>query len=190
MSRHRHHHAGRSSRDILNADEVATGLGLKDGMSVLDLGCGDGNLSIGASRVVGDRGVVHALDVDEHAITSLRSEIKERNIQNIHPMIADATRRLPLDDGSIDCVLVANVMHGFVANDELDVVLPEVRRVLKESGLLGVVEFKKVEDTPGPPLSVRLPPAELDSVITPFGFRLMGTVGTGQFHYLALYGPC
>ena len=51
----KHMHHGKSSRDILDADEILKAAGLKSDDVFLDAGCGDGYISIEASSVVGDR---------------------------------------------------------------------------------------------------------------------------------------
>ena len=50
----------------------------------------------------------------------------------------------------------------------------EINRLLKPSGILGVVDFKKIEGSPGPPMSIRLSWDEAVSIIAPFGYQ-MGT---------------
>ncbi len=51
-------------------------------------------------------------------------------------------------------------------------------------GKLYILEFKKVEDGPGPPLSVRLSPEETEKVVAPFGFVKDRVIDLGPFHYL------
>ncbi len=60
----------------------------------------------------------------------------------------------------------------------------EIARVLKPGGRLCIIEFKKVEDGPGPPLSVRLSPEETEEVVAPLGFVKDRVTDVGPFHYL------
>ena len=61
-----------------------------------------------------------------------------------------------------------------------------IDRVLKPGGGLAIIEFKKVEDSPGPPLGVRLSPEETEEVVGRFGFMKERVMDLGPFHYLLM----
>jgi ubiquinone/menaquinone biosynthesis C-methylase UbiE len=183
----KHEHSGKSSKKILNAKKVIGMIGLEKGGSFLDVGCGDGYFSLEASKMVGKEGKVYALDVDDIGISSLRNEVSKKNIQNIEPIIADITGKIPLNDGIIDVCFMANVIHGFVENNEVENVFREVNRVLKPNGKIAVVEFKKNLGIAGPPRSIRLSPEELEKALGTHGFRKDKVVKAGFFNYLAIF---
>ena len=57
---------------------------------------------------------------------------------------------------SADVCLIATALHGFV-EDRIDQgVLTEIVRVVKPTGILAVMEFKKIDGPPGPPIYIRL----------------------------------
>jgi ubiquinone/menaquinone biosynthesis C-methylase UbiE len=182
--KHGHIHHSRSSRDILSAGKVLSGAGLKSGDKFLDAGCGDGFISIAASSVVGDEGMVYAVDAYPESIYMVKKEIQEKGINNLEAIVADITDKVPLDNDLIDLCVMANVLHGFVSNDELEKVMNEIRRVIKPGGVFAVVEFKKMEGSPGPPFKVRINPGDVEEAITPYGFKVMETVEVGDYHYL------
>ncbi len=182
--KHGHVHHSRSSRDILSADKVLSEAGLKSGDSFLDAGCGDGFISLAASSVVGDEGKVYAVDVYPESIDMVKKEVQEKGIKNLEATVADIMDKIPLDNDSIDLCVMANVLHGFVANDEVEPVINEIRRVVKPEGVFAVVEFKKMEGIPGPPFKVRISPGDVEEAITSYGFEVMGTVEVGDYHYL------
>jgi len=64
----------------------------------------------------------------------------------------------------------------------------EVARILKPEGKLAIIEFKKIEGPPGPPLHIRLSQEEVDDFLSPFGFQLEKTEDIGPYHYLSIYG--
>jgi hypothetical protein len=47
-----------------------------------------------------------------------------------------------------------------------------------------VVEFKKIEGTPGPPFDVRLNPQDVEDILIKYGFEVTETVEVGKYHYL------
>jgi len=54
-------------------------MGIQKGQTVLDYGCGIGSFSIPAAKMVGDDGVVYALDIHPLAIKAVEKNQKERN---------------------------------------------------------------------------------------------------------------
>ena len=186
-SEQRHQHAGKSSNAFLNAERVLQETGLKRGDKFLDVGCGEGHFSIAASKIVGNKGKVYAIDSYEKSIVVLKQQIHRDNIRNIEAIVADVTKEMPLPDATIDVCLMANVMHGFLANGEIPNVMTETARVMKTGSTLAVVEFQKIAGPPGPPISIRMTPEELDGLISGYGFEKNKVVEVGPFHYAAMF---
>jgi ubiquinone/menaquinone biosynthesis C-methylase UbiE len=184
---HGHYHAGRSSKAFLDAERVIQEISLKNGDKFLDVGCGEGRFSIAVSKIVGNKGKVYALDSYEKSIAILKEQIQREHIANIEAIVADATKKMPLPDAIIDVCLMANVMHGFLANGEVPAVMTEVARVMKTGSTLVVVEFKKNDGPPSPPISIRMTPEELEALISGYGFEKNKVVEVGQFHYAAMF---
>ena len=182
-----HHHAGKSSKAYLNAERVLQETGLKSGDKFLDVGCGEGYFSIAASKIVGNKGKVYAIDSYEESIVVLKQQIHRENIGNIEAIVADVTQKMPLPKAIIDVCLMANVMHGFLANGEVPSVMTEIARVMKVGSTLAVVEFQKVAGPPGPPISIRMTPEELEDLISGYGFKKNKVVEVGPIHYAAMF---
>ncbi len=183
----RFHHAGRSTQSLLDADKVLKVIGLKSGDVFLDAGSGSGYLSIAASEIVGAQGKVYAVDIDEPSIDILKKEIIDRKLRNIEAIVADMTDKTPLSTHSIDVCLVANVLHGFVENQETDGVMKEITRVVKFGGTLAIVEFKKERDIPGPALAIKLSPKQTASAITPYRYSEKQVSEVGTYHYASIF---
>lgn len=182
-----HQHAGRSTRGLLNPERVLIEIGLKKGDTFLDAGCGDGYFSISASEIVGGEGRVYAVDIYEASIDALKREIGGREITNLKAITADITGRTLLASQSIDVCLMANVLHGFVENKEVAGALKEITRTLKTGATLAVVDFKKISNTPGPPLSIRMTPEEVAAIITPYHYQKKQVIEVGPYHYAAVF---
>src|SRR5512135_969553 len=91
--------AGKSSFDLIDAGEFFARLGLREGDRVADLASGVGRYSLEIAKAVGARGVVHAVDLWEEGVETLRRRVREEGIGNVRPLRADITERIPLDDG-------------------------------------------------------------------------------------------
>jgi ubiquinone/menaquinone biosynthesis C-methylase UbiE len=144
-------------------------------------------MSLAASEIVGPHGKVYAIDIYEPSIDTLNKEINERKLKNIEAMVADMTDKTPVPTHGVDVCLVANVMHGFVENEEADKVMIEITRLLKFGGTLAIIEFKKERDIPGPPLNVKLSPRQTTSLITPYRYREKQVVEVGPYHYASIF---
>ena len=179
----KHFHHGRSSKEILDSNRVLSTIELKKGDTFLDAGCGDGYISLAASKIVGEEGKVYAVDVWEESIDAFKEKIESENIKNIEAAVADITQKIPVDDESIDILYMGNVLHGFIENNEVETVMKEIRRVIKQGGSFAVVEFKKEESTHGPPLHVRITPEEVEEVAKNYGFTVKKVEEVGTYHY-------
>lgn len=178
--------AGKSSFALIDPAAFLAHLELHPGARVLDAACGAGRYSVEIAGRLGGTGAVHAVDAWGEGIESLRQQVRREGLGNIHPIVADITRRLPLADGSIDVCLMATILHDLPAEGR-DAALDEAARVLRPGGLLAVVEFKKVDRGPGPPQAVRISEPEAEALIGRHGFRRANAVGLGEFTYLVTF---
>lgn len=184
--KHKHHHAGKSSRNIISADKVFEVLNLSQGIVFLDAGCGDGYFSVEVALRLGSNSKIITVDVHKESLEKLRKEIEERELSNIEILEADITKRLPLEDKSVDIYFIANVLHGF-DEDEKERVLKEAKRILKEGGKLVVIEFKKEPMTVGPPLEIRISEEELKRFLENLGFIFERSFNISLYSYLAIF---
>ena len=106
-------------------------MGLQKGQAVLDYGCGIGSFAIPASKMVGNNGVVYALDIHPLATKTVEKEARKRGISNIKTILADRDTGLP--NGSVDIVLLYDVLQMIRGKEGL---LRELHRVLKSGGSL------------------------------------------------------
>jgi precorrin-6B methylase 2 len=63
---------------------------LKSGSTFIDLGCGEGFFAIPAAKIVGDKGKVYALDVNEQAIGALQKKADEQGLTNLSTRVGAA----------------------------------------------------------------------------------------------------
>jgi cyclopropane fatty-acyl-phospholipid synthase-like methyltransferase len=112
---------------------------LSDGMTVVDLGSGDGYFLCRLSRAVGARGRVIATEIDEQLVRDLNRRAAREQLTNVDVV------RAPTDDvgiapGSADRILLVNVWHH-IANRKR--YAARVARALKPGGKMVVVDFKR-----------------------------------------------
>ena len=151
---------------------------------------GRGDYAIAASQTVGDEGLVYAIDLSEEGISTLVEKASAKGIKNIKAIVGDVGKRIPIETHSVDVCLMATVMHEIVQTRAADKALKEAARVLKSHGSLGIIEFNKVDRPPGPPIHIRLTPEEVESIVTPHGFRKEQVIDVGPHNYLITFDLC
>ncbi len=179
--------AGKSSFDLIDFATFLSAVDLRGEIVFLDVACGIGNYAIEIARQIRETGTVHALDLWEEGITKLRLKAGSLGLENIDAAVCDVSKKIPLDDHSVDICLMATVLHDLVEDGTHHGALKEIVRVLKPAGLLAVVEFKKMPGPPGPPEKVRLSPEELLQILEPLGFQCRDTADLGTVIYLSLF---
>jgi ubiquinone/menaquinone biosynthesis C-methylase UbiE len=123
-------------RDLMSPrDDVLQEVGIRPGFTVLDYGCGPGAYVPGVAERVGKTGVVYALDLHPLAVRRVQDLARKRQWTNVKTICSDCETGLP--DGSVDVVLLYDVFHML---SEPDAVLTELHRVLKEDGVLSVID--------------------------------------------------
>jgi ubiquinone/menaquinone biosynthesis C-methylase UbiE len=176
--------AGKSSFDLVDPEKVFAELRLQPETVLLDVACGVGNYALASAEFIGPEGVIHAVDLWEEGIAALRARADELALTQVHAEVGDVSRRLPAEDGSVDVVLMATVLHDLVQAGTAEGTLREIARVLKPRGRLVIIEFDKVESEPGPPAAIRLSPGEVAEIASPYGFREEHVKAVGPTTYL------
>ncbi len=184
--KHWHEHHGASSRDHLDAARILRRMGPEEGEVLLDLGCGDGHFSVAAAGVVGEGGVVYALDSFHDSMAALKEELAKAEIANVYPLEFDATLAIPLAQETVDFVLMANVLHGFEYNGELRDVMSLLEPTLRPGARILVIEFGDSPDGKGPPAEVRLTPKKTSEILAKFGFHVTRSEPVSDRHYALL----
>lgn len=179
--------AGKSSFNLVDSKKLFSELRLKENTTLLDLACGSGAYSIAASEYIGEEGLIYAVDLWKEGIDNLLKEVKIKQINNIHANIADISIHIPTESSCIDVCLMATVLHDLIQDDTDQETLGELKRVLKPNGSLAIIEFKKIEGPPGPPIQIRISPEKLDAILFSHDFRKVLTTDIGPYNYLSIF---
>jgi ubiquinone/menaquinone biosynthesis C-methylase UbiE len=106
---------------------------LEPGMDLLDCGCGPGAITVGLAQYVAPGHVV-GIDICSDQFHVGESLAAERGVANVSFQRADLTK-LPFDDASFDGVFAHGVLYHL---SDVQAALQEMRRVLRDSGLIAV----------------------------------------------------
>ncbi|OGN03077.1 MAG: hypothetical protein A2651_03625 [Candidatus Yanofskybacteria bacterium RIFCSPHIGHO2_01_FULL_42_12] len=167
---------------FLNPDLIINEFGLREGMSVADFGSGAGYFTILVAERVGKEGRVYALDIMESALDSVRAKARAAGLENVEIIRTnlEVVGSSGLADQSQDVVLVANILFQSEKKSEI---IREARRVLKDSGLLVIIDWKKDAGGFGPPDNLRTEEAAMRSLAVGGGLVFERNFDAGQFHF-------
>lgn len=112
-------------------------LGVFQGMSVADLGCGTGLFTVEMARRVGETGAVHAVDIQVPMLDHARRFISEAGVEKPVRYHHSGIHTLPIPDQSVDVALMVAVLGELPAKT---LALDEVRRILKPGARLAISE--------------------------------------------------
>ncbi len=179
-----YNHDGRSQWQ--DAPAILAVIGLKPGDTLADIGAGDGYFSIPAAKIVGDSGVILALDAYPEAISDLNAAALATGLKNIKTIVGEAETSL-ICSNCADIVLMANVLHDF--NDPV-AALKNARLALKPGGRLIDLDWRKEQDQPfGPPFTIRFDQERATALLKEAGFRVFASELVGPFHYMLVAEP-
>lgn len=111
-------------------------LGISEGMTVLDVGCGKGVTTELISEIVGDTGKVIGIDSNQNAIAAATFNAQSKNISNITYVCSDISD-LTEKENEFDAILGRRVLM-YLPNPKT--ILKELSKLLKPNGILGFQE--------------------------------------------------
>ncbi len=122
---------------INRAATIVQHLELAQGMSVVDVGCGPGRVTIPVACAVGQTGEVVALDIQAGMLQQTHEKARAANLTNI-TFLESGIGEKKLRHNKFDRALLVTVL-GEIPNQEA--ALKEIFDVLKPGGMLSVTEI-------------------------------------------------
>jgi len=161
--------------------------GVQAGMRVADFGCGrTGHVAFPTAHLVGERGMVYAVDIVQEYLENIRSRSRSERYGNVQAIWADIEKAngVPIPSRTLDTVLFVSVI--WMLRDAATA-LSEAARVLKPGGTLVIVEWLKPLGTLGPAADALIRPSSLGKLAAVAGFTTIDNMKIGEYHYCALF---
>jgi ubiquinone/menaquinone biosynthesis C-methylase UbiE len=171
-------------RSWYDPEAILDAIGLKEGMTFVDVGCAHGFFSILAAKVVGAKGKVYAVDVNETALERLQQKAKEEGLTNITTKAAAAEETIFCKECA-DFVFFSMSLHDFRDPSK---VLANAREMIKPEGKLVDLDWKKQEMPFGPPERIRFSEAKVTELLEAADFAVE-SITIGQYHYVVTAKP-
>lgn len=109
---------------------------IKEGMTVLDLGCGPGFFSLDIAQMVGDAGQVIAADVQEGMLQKVKVKIKDTELEDRITLHKCDKGRIAVSE-QVDFILLFYLVHEVPSVSDL---FNEIVAILKPKGQALIVE--------------------------------------------------
>lgn len=124
-------------RRVQPPKRVVDWIDIQEGMEVLEIGPGTGLFTIEAARRAGPKGNVYAIDIQPEVISMLDDRLQREGIANTKTETG-SVYDLPYLDDTFDRVFMVAVIGELRDKKKA---LREIKRILKEDGLLAIAEF-------------------------------------------------
>jgi len=131
---------------LLDSKKILQKIGVTQGSRVADLGCGKiGQFVYPSSEIIGEDGMVYAVDVQKEILNELKKGIEHRNLKNAQIVWADlenfGSTKIP--EGTLDYIFLVTVLHQSKKQEQI---IKEATRLLKIGGKLLIIDWK--QDSP------------------------------------------
>ncbi len=111
---------------------------VRGGMTVLDFGCGPGFVTVELAKMVGPSGRVIAVDVQDGMLRKLKEKVAGTDLESRVKIHKCDERRIGVSE-QVDIVVAFWVFHELPDQKSI---LDEIRKILKDKGLLILFEPK------------------------------------------------
>ena len=161
--------------------ETLKKLGLRPGMTFVDIGAGTGFFARAAAEIVGPAGRVFAADIAQGMLEFMRSQGIPANMTPI----LSGEYSVPVSDGIADMSFMA-----FVAHETPDLVrfIGEAARLTASGGKVVIVEWKKQTEEQGPPEAERLAESSMLDQLAPH-YTVLEHGALNASHYFVVLQP-
>ncbi|MEM6415888.1 MAG: methyltransferase domain-containing protein [Pseudomonadota bacterium] len=127
-----------SNRELYVArDAVISALDLKKGEKVADLGAGTGLYTLLFSPILGETGVVYAVDIEPRFLRLVNQRVADLELENVVAVLSREDD-ITLPHQSVDVVFIADTYHYFADPEK---VMASVRKSLKADGRLVILDY-------------------------------------------------
>lgn len=167
-------------RQEINPDTILADIGLKRGQPFVDVGCGQGFFATPAAKIVGSKGKVYGLDLNPEFIAIMKQNLAKERLRNVDLTIGAAEDTI-LCDACADIVFLGQVLHDFADPAK---VISNARRMVKPTGKLVNVDWKKQQMPFGPPLEKRFDEQKASHLIETAGFKVDTIREASPYQYI------
>ena len=127
-------------REVFDKKEsIIQSLHIKPGMNIADIGAGTGLYTIPFAQLVGEKGIVYAVDISDDFIQNIKQRAKHHDLKNVVGHINNQ-KEIGLAQNSIDLAFICNTYHHF---EYPLTTLKSIYQALLPGGKLVIIDYKR-----------------------------------------------
>jgi len=175
-----------SKRIGSNPHGILLEIGVSEDEVIADFGCGVGFFVMEAADIVGEKGSIYAVDIDQKMLDSLKVKAIESGMKNIYGVRADLEEpgATGLKNESCDIVLMINLLY-LIKNKAA--VMEEAYRILKNNGKMVIMEWSDKKSTTMLEKNEHVSLKELKDLAQKIGFQFSRNFEAGLAHEVAIF---
>ena len=155
---------------------------LHEGMRVADFGAGSGFFTRAAARLVGEAGLVWAVDAHQDLLPRIKNLALAEGLHNVEVVHGDVERakgsHLPATN--FDLVIVANVLFAY---ERREAIAREALRILRPGGRALVIDWQESFGGLGPHPDHVVTAEEARKIFESEGFVYVDRIPCGAYHW-------
>jgi SAM-dependent methyltransferase len=121
----------------IGTEKIFQALEVREGLTVCEMGAGDGELSLAAARLVGSQGRIYTSELGDERLKALREKVTSSGLAQITVVAGDPVKT-NFPDAACDALFMRNVYHHF---GEPAAINGSIATALKPGGRLAIVDF-------------------------------------------------
>ena len=129
--------AAQQSGSTIATERIFEAIGVREGITVCEIGAGDGALSIAAAKIVGAAGRVYTSELGEDRVKALRSKVAGSELNQIIVVEGDPVKT-NFPEGGCDALYMRNVYHHFGDPPRINA---SIAASMKPGARIAIVDF-------------------------------------------------
>jgi cyclopropane fatty-acyl-phospholipid synthase-like methyltransferase len=118
-------------------------IGIREGMLVLDVGCGQGTSTVCLAKLVGETGKVVAIDIIDEYLKKMNEALKKRNVKHRVKFVkADAVELSAIfAPQSFDAAVSYRFIEELTQPEKLPKIIEEMTKLIRQNGKVALIEL-------------------------------------------------
>jgi SAM-dependent methyltransferase len=125
------------SGSTIATEKIFEAIGVREGITVCEIGAGSGELSVAAARIVGPGGRVYSSELGDERLKALQEKATGSGLAQITVVAGDPVKT-NFPDAVCDALFMRNVYHHFADPAAMNV---SIHAAVKPGGRVAIVDF-------------------------------------------------
>jgi len=122
---------------------LASLIGIREGMQVLDVGCGQGTFAVCIGKLVGETGRVVAIDITDEYLKEMNENLEKHNVKHLVKFVkADAAELSAIHvSQSFDAAVSYRLIEELTQPEKLSKIIAEMAKSVRQNGKVALIEL-------------------------------------------------